>query len=347
MKLFKKVLSAFLAAVIMVSTMCVGTVNAWAAPGNNDGSPYYSAYYDKQNNTEQVILCGISEDELYFLLEETEKGNPLTITLKFTSGEQTLLIYYSFYKNIAQFPKFVTKGEFIALNDEYAFAFTLSPTLSEGARSIIKSAKTCKATIHITDNKTNKLKNYHNLNELFNIYVVDKKEVNKPVEKSISSLKISKPKSYTYTGKNRKASVTIKDGNYTLENGKDYTLTYKNCKNIGTASVTIKGKGDYTGSKTLTYKIVPKKTTLKAAKKSDSKVKLSWTAVKGAEKYQIYYSTNGGKYKKLATISGDKTSTTLSKLDFEKNDYKFKIRSYKTVDNKKYYSSYSKAITVK
>ena len=165
--------------------------------------------------------------------------------------------------------------------------------------------------------------------------------------KDISSLTISKPANKTYTGKNRKAAVTIKDGNYTLKSGTDYTLTYKNCKNIGTASVTIKGKGKYTGSKTLTYKIVPKKTTLKAAKKSDTKVKLSWAAVNGAEKYQIYYSTNGGKYKKLTTVSGSKTSATLSKLDFEKNDYKFKIRSYKTVDGKKYYSSYSKAVTIK
>ena len=78
-----------------------------------------------------------------------------------------------------------------------------------------------------------------------------------------------------------------------------------------------------------------------------TKAKFSWTAVKGAEKYQIYYSTNGGKYKKLATVSGSKTSATLSGLDFKKNDYKFKIRSYDKADGKTYYSSFSKVVAVK
>ncbi|MGN0618409.1 MAG: hypothetical protein ACI4J7_05245, partial [Ruminiclostridium sp.] len=69
--------------------------------------------------------------------------------------------------------------------------------------------------------------------------------------------------------------------------------------------------------------------------------------VKGAEKYQIYYSTNGGKYKKLATVSGSKTSYTNSKLDFKNNDYKFKIRAYAKADGKTVYGAYSKAVTVK
>ncbi len=60
------------------------------------------------------------------------------------------------------------------------------------------------------------------------------------------------------------------------------------------------------------------------------------------------FMTNDGKtYKKLATASGSKTSITLSGLDFKKYDYKFKIRSYGTDDGKKYYSSFSKVVTVK
>ncbi len=178
-------------------------------------------------------------------------------------------------------------------------------------------------------------------------YLVALKDSEKSGSTSISSLSITKPSNKTYTGKNRKAAVTIKDGDKTLVKGTDYTLSYKNCKEIGTATVTIKGKGNYTGTKTLTYKIVPKKTTLKVAKSSDTKAKFTWTAVDGAEKYQIYYSANGGKYKKLATVSGSKTSYTSTKLDFKKNDYKFKIRSYATSDDSKYYSSYSKAVAVK
>ncbi len=166
-------------------------------------------------------------------------------------------------------------------------------------------------------------------------------------EKSISSLSFSKVSDYTYTGKAHKPAVTVKDGDYTLKKGTDYTLSYKNNKDIGTASITIKGKGKYTGSKTIQFKIVPKKTTLKVTKKSDTKAKFTWAAVDGAEKYQIYYSTDGKKYNKLATVSGGKTSATISKLDFDKYDYKFKIRSYGIDDGKKYYSSFSKTVTVK
>ena len=143
----------------------------------------------------------------------------------------------------------------------------------------------------------------------------------------ISSLQFSELSDYACTGANIKAKVTVKDGSYTLEKGIDYSLTYKNCKNIGTASVTIKGIGKYTGEKTLKYNIVPRKTTLKISKKSDSKVKLTWEKSMGAEKYQIYYSTNGGAYKKLATLLESSNYAVISNLNFKKNDYKFKIRS--------------------
>lgn len=66
-----------------------------------------------------------------------------------------------------------------------------------------------------------------------------------------------------------------------------------------------------------------------------------------AEKYVIYYREKGsGKYKTLATVSGSKTSYSTSKLDKSKT-YQFKIRSYAESDGKKYYSSYSKAVTAK
>ena len=166
--------------------------------------------------------------------------------------------------------------------------------------------------------------------------------------KDIGKLTFSKISDQSYTGKECKPSVTVKDGKTKLTEGKDYTLTYKNNKKIGKATVTVKGKGSYTGEKTIEYKIVPKKTTLKVSKKSETKAAFSWTAVKGAEKYEIYCSKDGGKtYKKFKTVSGEETSYTSTKLDFKKYDYKFKIRSYGVKDSKKYYSSYSKVVTVK
>lgn len=163
--------------------------------------------------------------------------------------------------------------------------------------------------------------------------------------KEISSLSFSSLSSKAYTGKAIKPAVTIKDGTETLTKGTDYTVSYKNNTNIGKATVTIKGKGIYTGTKTLTFKIIPAKTTL-TAKKSSSGYTLSWKKVSGIDKYQIQYSTDGGKtYKSGGTAASGKTSKIL-KLG-SGSSYTFRIRSYKVVDGKKYYSSWSKAAAVK
>lgn len=165
------------------------------------------------------------------------------------------------------------------------------------------------------------------------------------IENKIGDLSFSDISDMTYTGKAIKPSVNVKDGTKTLVKGTDYTISYKNNKNIGTATVTITGKGSYTGTKSLTFKIIPAKTTL-TAKKSNGKYALSWKKVTGIDKYQIQYSTDSGKtYKTAGTVSSGKTSATL-KLDTSKS-YTFRIRSYKTVDGKKYYSSWSKTVTVK
>lgn len=56
----------------------------------------------------------------------------------------------------------------------------------------------------------------------------------------------------------------------TLKKDKNYTVSYKNNVNVGTATVTVKGKGDYTGSAEKTFKI-------KARSFSDSAVKVTNT----------------------------------------------------------------------
>ena len=63
---------------------------------------------------------------------------------------------------------------------------------------------------------------------------------------------------YEYDGKEKKPQVTIKDGNKTLEEGKDYTVIYKNNVEAGTAIVAIAGTGNYTGSVNKTFTITAK-----------------------------------------------------------------------------------------
>jgi hypothetical protein len=75
-------------------------------------------------------------------------------------------------------------------------------------------------------------------------------------KKSISAVKVASVKNQKYTGKVIKPALQIKDGTKALMAGKDYTLTYVNNKKIGKATIKITGKGNYTGSKTVTFKIV-------------------------------------------------------------------------------------------
>lgn len=158
----------------------------------------------------------------------------------------------------------------------------------------------------------------------------------------ISDTQFTTIKNQTYTGKALKPSITIKDGNKKLVSGTDYTVTYKNNTKPGKATVTITGKGDYTGTKTLTFKIVPKKVTL-TGKTSGTKEALSWKKSTGAAGYEIYYSVGGGKLRKLTTVKGTKYSAEMTAA----GTYKFKVRPYVRINGKKVYGQWSNTVSCK
>ena len=62
---------------------------------------------------------------------------------------------------------------------------------------------------------------------------------------------------YTYDGTAKTPTVTVKDGEATLVEGTDYTLAYTGNTNAGTATVTATGKGNYSGTQTATFTIIP------------------------------------------------------------------------------------------
>jgi hypothetical protein len=160
----------------------------------------------------------------------------------------------------------------------------------------------------------------------------------------ISSYKLSYT-SYTYDGKVKTPSVTVKNANGTkLVKNTQYTVTYLGGrKNVGTYKVTIKGKGNYTGTKTLTFKINPKaasvNTLASGSKKLTVKINRSLTQSTG---YQIQYSTSKTfKGAKTKTITSYKTSSTSLTGLKAKTTYYVRIRTYKTVGSTKYYSNWS------
>ena len=60
-----------------------------------------------------------------------------------------------------------------------------------------------------------------------------------------------------YTGQEVLPAITIKDGTRTLTQGVDYMVTYANNTDLGTATVTAVGQGNYSGTQTQTFEIIP------------------------------------------------------------------------------------------
>lgn len=75
-----------------------------------------------------------------------------------------------------------------------------------------------------------------------------------------------------FNGENQKPTVTVKDGSRTLNEGVDYTLTNEGGTNAGTYTVSVEGKGNYSGT-------VSKDFTINAKALSDSMVTLSNTSL--------------------------------------------------------------------
>jgi len=61
-----------------------------------------------------------------------------------------------------------------------------------------------------------------------------------------------------FDGSNKTPTLTVKEGSSTLVANTDYTVSFSNNRNVGTATVTVTGKGHYAGTKTTTFAITPK-----------------------------------------------------------------------------------------
>lgn len=64
--------------------------------------------------------------------------------------------------------------------------------------------------------------------------------------------------SYAYTGKAITPGVVVETGSRTLVQGTDYTVSYANNVNAGTATITVTGIGRYSGTQTVNFVIEPK-----------------------------------------------------------------------------------------
>lgn len=179
-----------------------------------------------------------------------------------------------------------------------------------------------------------------------------KMHCNKPESLRLISearIKLSSSK-YVYDGKTKTPEVRAYLGGKKLTLNKDFTVSYSNNKNIGMATVTVKGCGEYSGSFNKTFKISTAKQKITKIKTAKGGFTAKWKKQSMADGYQLKYANNSdfenGKSKYVKTNST--TSLSVSKLRSGKT-YFVKVRSYTTVGDKKIYGDWSdvKAITTK
>ena len=129
------------------------------------------------------------------------------------------------------------------------------------------------------------VKRMHQSENLYHVFFKDVKFVSiggqTAAVTNIGKTKISALKTGAFTGKPLTQALTITYGGNKLVNGRDYTLTWKNNKNIGTASVTIKGKGKYNGSVTKKFRITVQKNAVYTVSRLKYKISNADTSGKG------------------------------------------------------------------
>lgn len=134
---------------------------------------------------------------------------------------------------------------------------------------------------------------------------------------SLEGATISPIASQSYTGQPISPAVTVILDGKTLTLNTDYTVTYSNNVNAGTAAVTVTGKGNYTGTKTASFKITSIRDLSQAEVSYSSSytyggrticpsvsVKLGLTALTEGTDFSVTYNNNNAPGKGVLTVTG-------------------------------------------
>lgn len=197
------------------------------------------------------------------------------------------------------------------------------------------------------DPKSNDTKDTSNSKKPQNPTTANKLKKQK-ITKVSSAYKKSVGQSFTLKPK-AKGKITYKTGNKKVAtvNSKGKVTV----KGTGKATITVTAKATSTYSKSvkkITVYGVPKKPEMKKLTAGKKKFTVQWKKDKKADGYQVQYSTDK-KFKKnvkSVNVSKKNTKATVKKLKKGKT-YRVRVRSYKKINGKKYYSGWGKVKSVK
>jgi hypothetical protein len=134
----------------------------------------------------------------------------------------------------------------------------------------------------------------------------------------------------SFTGDQIKPEITATLGDTKLEKGTDYTVSFSDNTNIGTATVVITGKGNYTDSASTTFEITPadiSKATISVADQSftgsqiepEVTVTLGDTGLEIRKDFNVSYSNNINAGEATVKITGTGNYTGTASTTFKIN----------------------------
>ncbi|MCC8075959.1 MAG: MBG domain-containing protein [Clostridiales bacterium] len=271
------------------------------------GSYYYNvdATWD-----EASYLAGI--DYRYFLLGEDNFN-----TNHFRGSEYTTTAFYSAYPmSDSDYPE---ETEIVDLSTCTVTLSATSYTYNGSAKKPTVTVKNGSTTLTSGTDYTVSYSNNTNAGTA-TVTVTGKGNYTGSVTKTFTINKASisgytvtlSATSYTYDGNPKKPTVTVKNGSTTLTSD-DYTVSYSNYTNAGTATVTVSGKGNYTDSAKKTFTINKAETTASATNYSgtyDGSAHTFKLTVSGPSSYTVYYSTSTQLTSSNYSSSGSTTKPT-------------------------------------
>lgn len=290
---------------------------------------------------EEIELTATIGEQYYSV--KNEGGNTVTVgsdQIDITGSKYVFDIYIS---------DAVSNADMISVSAEATGNVTVSA--QDGALSV-EPEKLINNTIitSFEDNDTNEETIFGNVT---NIEITNDGDSDIAIDSVVSAKSLSDKdivikdiENQVYTGKKIEPEININDNTTQLNEGTDYILSYKNNINAGKAKIIVTGKGNYTGTKTITFKIKKASQTLKLNGKKNYKAK---TLKKKKVKFTIKVSKNKTPVT-FKVIKGSKKCINVSKKGIvtmkkgaKKGIYKVKV----TAKSTKNYNKAEKIVTIK
>ncbi|MBP3877520.1 MAG: fibronectin type III domain-containing protein [Lachnospiraceae bacterium] len=167
--------------------------------------------------------------------------------------------------------------------------------------------------------------------------------------KSLSKASIASIDYRFYTGSRKTPSPGVSLNGTRLRRGTDYYLTYTNNLYVGRATVTIHGKGNYSGSVSKRFTILPHPVSLTRVTPDGNGVRVEWeTNNSQTTGYRVEYSTNSSfrSNNYVRTITGSNIGHTTLKDLTSGRIYYVRVQAYRVTGGSRFYSSWSRYRTV-